>query len=186
MNTCASTINDACSAVLVKRLYDAVSLGLDGAVCTLELVEGKAAGQLPSGRTTQQLAVISELTLVPERRYRRASGYMTAVGACDPSGGSSSHLPCRIRIPFSSIIKYPEPSVMVPELSALVSLSFNAVKAISDTRFEAAVSGAAILTLCSLTPMSLPCATPLCPFPERKLDEKKVLPLFPDCPPSTR
>lgn len=184
MNNCRQGINDGsgCSAVLIKRLFDAVSLPLENASCVLTLCDGAQPIDMPSGSTDRQLASVFDLTLEDRCNYRKASGSICASGTASfNTAKGPAHAECTITLPFSCLIKYPEPSVIKPELSALVSFSFIATDR-TDHQFNAVANGTVILTLCSYTPMSIPGSYAICPHPApQESSPCTSLPLFPGC-----
>ena len=184
MNNCRNVINDESGCtVLVKRLFDAVSIPLNGAICTVTPCDPTLPASAARGSTSRQLATVLDLVQEEQCRYRKTTGKLLASGTVRffTDDGEREAL-CSITLPFSSLLKYPEPSVIKPELSALVSFHFTATEASSATSFSALASGTAILILCSYTPMVIPGAFTVCPdSAPRELAPKKELPLFPRC-----
>lgn len=188
-NCAYSVINDRCGddekiQILARRILDSVIINLQGHGCVLSLTppfeEPKTSLK---GRTTEQLCKIASYEAIPCGEYFTFSGEATAMGKCNYTcQDGEAEADCVITLPFECLLRLPEPSVLMPELSIIASFNFEAAEALSTDCYCASASGAAIAMLCSYVPITVKADTyrPQCADARSDAREKQpLLDLFP-------
>lgn len=187
-----SVINDSCPNVsgsiclMARQVFDCVKDPLDASACTVTVISPESAPTaLLAARSVSQSAALYDVSSENyDREFRLCSADAVFPGTCSYTGADNqTHTgTCTISMPYEALMKYPDASVIKPELFAIGSCEIIKSALLEGNTFRCLCDGALVVSLCSYVPCFVPLTAYTCPVNSgcrQAQEQREVQSLFP-------
>ena len=183
INDCPDISGSIC--ILARQIFDCVKETLDAGACTVTVLHPEAAplSLLTARSVSQQARMLDVQSQHYDSRLRLVSADIVFEGICSYTASNTVTYSgqCIITVPYQALMKYPDASVIKPDLTAIGYAEIIKSAYLADDSFSCLCDGAIVAALCSYAPFYVPLTARLCPvnFSCRTPQEEQEQSLFP-------